>query len=320
MKKFDRVIIVLVTVAVFLASANNSYALYNPSTGRFNRMDPFTGNKEDPQSLHKYAYCHNNPINNIDPSGNFTLKQTMVTLGIGTSILGIAYGPHIYSNNRDLGVQQGSLPKKVAIITGAFSGLQKWEFATSGASIRGLERQLRSAGHIVQYSTNPSEEDFVTLCNNNNIVLVIGHGPATMFHGEPGWYDQLNKPFSAFLLGGTQTHRLEQPVRGALTDITQNVSAAWVTANEIQGRINNPQLDFIAASCEAGKTGRMYNAIFPNQCGTYIGPMQRISGPHLSGAIGYVVDRVNGVSRNTAFQTLQGKNGSYVLNPTNMRF
>ncbi len=41
----------------------------NPNTGRFWSMDSFAGNKNDPRSLHKYLYCHDNPINNVDPTG-----------------------------------------------------------------------------------------------------------------------------------------------------------------------------------------------------------------------------------------------------------
>ena len=51
--------------------ANMSYnraRWYNPSNGRFNRVDPFSGSNSDPQSLHKYLYAHNNPVNGIDPS------------------------------------------------------------------------------------------------------------------------------------------------------------------------------------------------------------------------------------------------------------
>jgi hypothetical protein len=33
-------------------------------------MDTFEGDNEDPLSLHKYLYCHDNPVNKIDPSGH----------------------------------------------------------------------------------------------------------------------------------------------------------------------------------------------------------------------------------------------------------
>ena len=39
---------------------------------RFNRVDPFSGNLNNPLSLHKYDYVHGNPINSIDPTGWFT--------------------------------------------------------------------------------------------------------------------------------------------------------------------------------------------------------------------------------------------------------
>jgi RHS repeat-associated protein len=42
---------------------------YNPATGRFNRLDLFFGNLNDPQSFHKYLYTHADPINGIDPNG-----------------------------------------------------------------------------------------------------------------------------------------------------------------------------------------------------------------------------------------------------------
>ena len=38
---------------------------YLPSQGIFNRLDPFFGNQDDPQSLHKYAYTHADPVNGI---------------------------------------------------------------------------------------------------------------------------------------------------------------------------------------------------------------------------------------------------------------
>jgi RHS repeat-associated protein len=42
---------------------------YDPATGRFNRLDPFFGNLNDPQTFHKYLYTHADPVNGIDQSG-----------------------------------------------------------------------------------------------------------------------------------------------------------------------------------------------------------------------------------------------------------
>jgi RHS repeat-associated protein len=44
---------------------------YDPTTGRFNRLDPFAGNGNDPLSLHRYIYVDADPVNAIDPSGLF---------------------------------------------------------------------------------------------------------------------------------------------------------------------------------------------------------------------------------------------------------
>ena len=47
---------------------------YNPEDGRFVTVDSYRGEFEEPQSLHLYAYCANNPVNFIDPSGHKRLK------------------------------------------------------------------------------------------------------------------------------------------------------------------------------------------------------------------------------------------------------
>ena len=66
----------------------NRARYYNPSNGLFNRVDPFSGNNQDPQSLHKYAYCHNNPVNGIDPSGReYSAVGTLGSLSIGQIVM-----------------------------------------------------------------------------------------------------------------------------------------------------------------------------------------------------------------------------------------
>src|SRR5437016_12531460 len=47
---------------------------YDPQQGRFTQVDPFgmgAASPDDPQSLNMYAYCGNDPINQLDPEGLF---------------------------------------------------------------------------------------------------------------------------------------------------------------------------------------------------------------------------------------------------------
>ncbi|MBH8609076.1 DNRLRE domain-containing protein [Thermoactinomyces sp. CICC 10521] len=45
---------------------------YNPETGRFLTRDTFDGFVNEPLSLNKYVYAENNPISNVDPSGQWS--------------------------------------------------------------------------------------------------------------------------------------------------------------------------------------------------------------------------------------------------------
>ena len=61
------------------------------TNGTFNREDPFFGNLDDPQSLHKYAYVHGDPVNSWDPTGlaSFTLGSLKIQFSIQAYIIGI---------------------------------------------------------------------------------------------------------------------------------------------------------------------------------------------------------------------------------------
>jgi RHS repeat-associated protein len=43
---------------------------YDSDIGRFITRDPLQGERELPQTLNRYAYCLNNPLKYIDPTGN----------------------------------------------------------------------------------------------------------------------------------------------------------------------------------------------------------------------------------------------------------
>ena len=60
--------------------SGNDYAMareYVNRLGRFSALDPLSGSAADPQSLDRYSYAENDPINNVDPSGQ-NMSQTYV--------------------------------------------------------------------------------------------------------------------------------------------------------------------------------------------------------------------------------------------------
>ena len=58
----------------------------------FVSWDPAENNWADPQSLHKYLYCGDNPISRIDPSGRSFMGELLVTTGIRMLLTGLTFG------------------------------------------------------------------------------------------------------------------------------------------------------------------------------------------------------------------------------------
>jgi RHS repeat-associated protein len=113
---------------------------YDQNTGRFSRMDPYAGNPQNPQSLHKYLYCHANPVNAIDPSGLFgTFTNIAITISIGAVIGGILGGVIT-------GSWRGALYG--ALAGAALSGLAILAFLTAGGSAN-LVNSIVEAGLAV---------------------------------------------------------------------------------------------------------------------------------------------------------------------------
>jgi RHS repeat-associated protein len=66
-------------------SRTNSYNMrarwYDPSSARWDRLDPFSGSLQDPFSFNKYGFVHGDPIQGTDPSG-----LNLFLAGLGTAI------------------------------------------------------------------------------------------------------------------------------------------------------------------------------------------------------------------------------------------
>ena len=87
---------------------------YNPANGRFNRLDPFFGNLQDPQSLHKYGYVHGDPIQGMDPTGtslhnHVGMAGLIVSISLGSffpRFIGIAVLERFGILGKDLSFRQ----------------------------------------------------------------------------------------------------------------------------------------------------------------------------------------------------------------------
>ncbi len=102
---------------------------YDPEIGRFIQPDSFVQEPYDPQTLNRYAYCRNNPVKFIDPSGNFF--DIIIGAIVGAVIGGI-----------NAAVTGGNIVK--GILTGAVQGAA---FAfVGGMQLTGMEATL---GHFV---------------------------------------------------------------------------------------------------------------------------------------------------------------------------
>jgi RHS repeat-associated protein/prepilin-type processing-associated H-X9-DG protein len=99
---------------------------HNPDTGRFWSMDGFEGFGSDPQSLHKYTYCGNNPVNSSDPSGNISLSEVSTA-----GFIGAAMGPIIGALNRGLAAYLEGVGGK-QISESAFDGQSLLDDAEEG--------------------------------------------------------------------------------------------------------------------------------------------------------------------------------------------
>ncbi len=72
---------------------------YNPYTGRFISEDSYWGEDTNPLSLNLYTYCHNDPINYIDPTGH----ENITIDGKTISIIGGIPGPATGDSKKDKG-------------------------------------------------------------------------------------------------------------------------------------------------------------------------------------------------------------------------
>ncbi|GHU57116.1 hypothetical protein AGMMS49975_21930 [Clostridia bacterium] len=89
----------------------------NPKTGVFISMDPYSGNLQDPISLHKYLYANANPITYTDPTGLFSLGDLSASSAISGILDGMVQSRAYFILNK---VRTALLAGSVVIPTGYY--------------------------------------------------------------------------------------------------------------------------------------------------------------------------------------------------------
>lgn len=236
---------------------------------------------------------------------------TLPGLIISLSILAVLFTvtPFIISGSRNWGVKSGMPSKKIGIIY-SLGRFEAFMYRYDRISISKFESSIRSAGHTVTFADSPDEQQVINILNSNDIVFVLAHG-------VPDHYDENNKPLGAMRLGGTIVHGNENTVTDAITGVDNPLPKRWVTANELDGKVNNSNLEFVAAVCRLGRTNRMYRAI---RSKSFIGLTGNGNSTSANACMRYVVDRLNGINFQAASNSFSSRTSLAAVNPTNADF
>ena len=65
---------------------------YDPETGRFLTPDRFGAESKDPRTMHRYLYAQGDPLNKLDPTGEFTISGMLSGLSINSMMRRINTG------------------------------------------------------------------------------------------------------------------------------------------------------------------------------------------------------------------------------------
>jgi RHS repeat-associated protein len=105
---------------------------YDPELGRFIQADTIVPSPANPQTLNRYAYCGNNPMKYVDPTGHiFGIDDAiMIGVAVGAALGGASSAAQ--GGNIGMGILTGAIGGLFGGL-GSFVGASAWATSALGA-------------------------------------------------------------------------------------------------------------------------------------------------------------------------------------------
>lgn len=144
---------------------------YMPALGRFMTRDTYTGEADDPLSLHLYVYCDNDGVNQVDPSGHWGRTNGKY---VHQEITGEAFDQYIkeskYTSDyflKTLGIKNYDVMIDGSILPDLLNSKDKKIFGASGSErqrIKGIRKRIEK---MKKSRKNRMENDVLKLLRAN---------------------------------------------------------------------------------------------------------------------------------------------------------
>jgi RHS repeat-associated protein len=205
---------------------------FDPEVARFITRDPFPGLAAQPATLHPYQYALNNPVNVIDPNGEFGMVSISISISIVSTLSSIAFssyktGKSVEDKLTDLLV---TIPGLKLNEEADRDGLGFVDTLAEAAEVEELTDIIQLGGGAVEksydvvYGMSSTFGKVVSLIHARNSAIWLAQLPEV--DGKPGHY--LSCGFNSYVQKTFSLSQVTSFAKGGKLKQAANIIAAWL--------------------------------------------------------------------------------------------